>query len=183
MRGYLDGGNTAQAAETLLKYVNDAAARAPYTDNILVMVRALPAPLPSSRRVGAHRKWLTSSSSPPPPSPSSTPQWGDDAPLQSPYTKIYPALDAVVALLNSNSSASNITWQYSTPSAWVAALAKETLSGSAPAPPARSVRGSPPQQGAAAVGQRAAAGIPMPSRPAWDALPLVGNEFAYWVRA
>ena len=51
--------------------------------------------------------------------------FGDDAPLQSPYTSLYPALDAMLQLLNAQSATTNVTYSYSTPSAWVAARAAE----------------------------------------------------------
>ena len=75
---------------------------------------------------------------------------GDDAPLQSPWERLYPALDEVIKALNAKSDQTNIVYKYSTPSEWVKALAAEKPRG-------------------------------LPSRPAWDMLPLVGNEFPYWV--
>jgi len=75
---------------------------------------------------------------------------GDDAPLQSPWERLYPALDEVIKTLNAKSDQTNIVYKYSTPSEWVKALAAEK-----------------PRD--------------LPSRPAWDMLPLVGNEFPYWV--
>ena len=74
---------------------------------------------------------------------------GDDAPLQTAWFPLYAHLDAVIAALNANSSATNATFRYSTPSQWAAALAAEQAA--------------------------------FPARPSWDMVPLVGNEFPYWV--
>ena len=74
---------------------------------------------------------------------------GDDVPLQDPWENLYGPLDKVLASLNTRSHLSGFTYKYSTPSAWVAALAAESPT--------------------------------FPSRPDWDMMPLVGNEFPYWV--
>ena len=73
---------------------------------------------------------------------------GDDAPMQTPWDTLYPILDEIIASLNSNTSQTNFTFLYSTPSRWAEALAIE--------------------------------GISFDSRPSWDMLPLIGNEFPYW---
>lgn len=73
---------------------------------------------------------------------------GDDAPMQAPWFTLYPILDEIIDSLNANSSETNVTFQYSTPSLWAKALALEATSYN--------------------------------PRPAWDMLPLVGNEFPYW---
>ena len=62
---------------------------------------------------------------------------------------------AVLARLNTNSTQTNYTFLYSTPSRWIAELNKEVS--------------QPGQE------------TPLLSRPNWDMLPLVGNEFPYWV--
>jgi hypothetical protein len=75
---------------------------------------------------------------------------GDDAPLQAPFEAIFPVLDQVIDALNRNSSMS--IFQYSTPAAYVQALAAEAKT----------------------------RGLSFSARPAWDMVPLVGNEFPYW---
>jgi len=74
---------------------------------------------------------------------------GDDAPMQTPWALLYPILDKVIDELNANTSETNVTFLYSTPSRWAKALAAEET--------------------------------PYESRPAWDMVPLIGNEFPYWV--
>ena len=111
--------------------------------------------------------------------------WGDDAPNQSPYAAMYPALDAVLDLLNANSSTSRITWRYSTPSVWVAALAAEKGVGAAATAATKATTAAAAAAAARALDsispRAAAAAAALPSRPSWDMLPLVGNEFPYWV--
>ena len=80
---------------------------------------------------------------------------GDDAPMQAPWASMYAPLDALLDALNADAGATNLTYRYSTPSAWVAALAAESAAGE----------------------------LALPARPAWDMLPLVGNEFPYWTGA
>ena len=50
---------------------------------------------------------------------------GDDAPMQAPWAELYEHLDAVLAALNANTSLTNATFLYSTPSRWTKALAAE----------------------------------------------------------
>ena len=78
---------------------------------------------------------------------------GDDAPLQVPWDSLYAPLDALLDMLNADAAATQVTYRYSTPKVWAAALAAESAAGN----------------------------LEMPARPAWDMLPLVGNEFPYWV--
>ena len=85
--------------------------------------------------------------------------FGDDAPSESPFETMYPAMDALIAGVNALSRVTNVTVSYSTPTRYVAALAQSLQPGQA----------NPTFQ------------EPYPSRPSYDMLPLVGNEFPYWV--
>ena len=84
--------------------------------------------------------------------------FGDDAPSESPWEAMYPAVDALLAGVNALTPVTNVSASYSTPGRFVAALAASLAPG-----------GAPPAYQA-----------PYPPRPAWDMLPLVGNEFNYW---
>jgi hypothetical protein len=86
--------------------------------------------------------------------------FGDDGPSESPYSQMYPAIDGLLAAVNALTPATNISVSYSTPSRFVAALAASLQPGPGAPPPAFSQ--------------------PFPTRPAYDMLPLVGNEFPYW---
>ena len=84
--------------------------------------------------------------------------FGDDGPNEAPFPQMYLAIDALVDAVNALSATTNITVSYSSPSRYAAALAQSVQSGAVPAYTQ-----------------------PYPTRPAWDMLPLVGNEFPYWV--
>jgi hypothetical protein len=83
--------------------------------------------------------------------------FGDDAPSQAPFAQMYPAMDALLAAANALTPATNFSFSYSTPGRYVAALA------------------------ASLAGQQGSGGGAFPPRAPWDMLPLVGNEFPYWV--
>jgi hypothetical protein len=97
-------------------------------------------------------RWVSQAASRPPSVQNVLVLLGDDAPIQAPYEEIFPVIDQVIDLLNRNASKSGMTFQYSTPAAYVQALAAE-------------------------VNTRE---LSFSARPSWDMVPLVGNEFPYW---
>ncbi len=116
--------------------------------------------------------------------------FGDDAPNESPFPAMYDAMDALVDAINALTPSTNISISYSTPSRYVAALARSILTGGTSSSGRRTIEdGNGEQQeqeqeqdeGKKKEETPPEFTQPYPSRPAWDMFPLVGNEFPYWV--